>query len=75
MNRLLKLTELGSTERGVYDLTEELSQYLAKTGKEPDFYTLSFPTHSVEVQNTFAEMFPMLETSPAAHPLFLACEI
>jgi len=40
-------------------LTEDLNQYLVKTGKEPDIYTLSFRTHSVEVQNTFAEMFPM----------------
>ncbi len=40
-------------------MTEDLNQYLVKTGKEPDIYTLSFRTHSVEVQNTFAEMFPM----------------
>jgi len=43
----------------VCELSEELSQYLAKTGKESDFYTLRFPTHSVEVHNTFAEMFSM----------------
>jgi len=29
------------------------------TEKEHDFYTLNFRTHSVEIQNTFAEMFPM----------------
>jgi len=40
-------------------LTEDLNQYLVKTGKEPEFFTLRFPTHSVEIQNTFAEMFGM----------------
>jgi formylmethanofuran--tetrahydromethanopterin N-formyltransferase len=40
-------------------LTENLSQYLVKTEKEPDILTLNFVTHQVEIQNTFAEMFPM----------------
>lgn len=38
---------------------ESLSQYLVKTEKEPDVLTLNFGTHQVEIQNTFAEMFPM----------------
>jgi len=40
-------------------LTEDLAQYLVKTEKEPDIYSLNFGTHSVEIQNTFAEMFLM----------------
>lgn len=40
-------------------MTESLSQYLVKTEKEPDIITLNFGTHQVEIQNTFAEMFPM----------------
>ena len=40
-------------------MTEDLNQYLVKTGKEPDIFALSFGTHSLEIENTFAEMFPM----------------
>ncbi len=40
-------------------MTENLAQYLVKTGKEPSLYTLDFGSHSVQIQNTFAEMFSM----------------
>ncbi len=40
-------------------MPEDLAKYLVKTGKKSDLYTLRFPTHTVEIHNTFAEMFGM----------------
>ncbi len=40
-------------------MTKELSQYLVKTRKEPEIYILRFPTHTIEIHNTFAEIFPL----------------
>jgi hypothetical protein len=52
-------------KQGEQNLAENLTHHIVKTCKEPDIITLNMGTHSVEIQDTFAEIFFSMEISPA----------